>query len=45
MTYGRTVSATQLFDGLDHANAVARRMGQFFTEHEELFGAAIWYDY
>ena len=36
VTYGRTVTAVQLMDGLDVANAVARRMGWFFESHDLL---------
>ncbi len=34
--YGRTVSALQLVDGLDQANALARRMGTFFRQYDVL---------
>ena len=34
--YGRTVTAMQLLDGLDHANLVARRMGRYFSEYDVL---------
>ena len=34
--HGRTVSAQQLIDGLDRANALARQMGTFFRQYDVL---------